>query len=179
VDRTREVVHSTEIDNEFYGNAEWWNPSAPLRALHDMNPFRLAYFEGVIRQWGGMEEASVWKSSKSVDSKSDSSVVRNGKNQNSKKKEVEKKKKKGKKGAVQVEEADTRVEQVAGVDIPKRLRIADIGSGGGIFTEALFRSPSQLQTQGFRPLEGINGNLNLEIERNEIEISMHLMYFTV
>src|SRR6266567_1545596 len=39
------------IDNEYYseiGDA-WWDTSGPLRLLHDMNPTRVSYFDGVLR----------------------------------------------------------------------------------------------------------------------------------
>lgn len=51
--RTRAVdPATTSIDNECYHQfgESWWSLDGPVSGLHEMNPARLAYFEGVFRQ---------------------------------------------------------------------------------------------------------------------------------
>jgi 2-polyprenyl-6-hydroxyphenyl methylase/3-demethylubiquinone-9 3-methyltransferase len=42
---------SAPIDNGYYSDIgdAWWNPKGPLRALHDMNPTRVSYFDAALR----------------------------------------------------------------------------------------------------------------------------------
>jgi 2-polyprenyl-6-hydroxyphenyl methylase/3-demethylubiquinone-9 3-methyltransferase len=49
--RTAVDPENTKIDNEYYHEVgdSWWDTSGPLRLLHDMNPTRVSYFDGVLR----------------------------------------------------------------------------------------------------------------------------------
>ncbi|MEU3529364.1 bifunctional 2-polyprenyl-6-hydroxyphenol methylase/3-demethylubiquinol 3-O-methyltransferase UbiG [Streptomyces sp. NPDC038707] len=40
------------IDNEYYEEVgdDWWDTEGPLRALHEMNPARTAYFDRIIKE---------------------------------------------------------------------------------------------------------------------------------
>jgi 2-polyprenyl-6-hydroxyphenyl methylase/3-demethylubiquinone-9 3-methyltransferase len=40
-------VSAAKIDNDYYSQVgdSWWNLSGPLRALHEMNPVRVSYFD--------------------------------------------------------------------------------------------------------------------------------------
>jgi 2-polyprenyl-6-hydroxyphenyl methylase/3-demethylubiquinone-9 3-methyltransferase len=42
---------AAKIDNEYYSviGDSWWDTNGPLRLLHDMNPTRVSYFDGVLR----------------------------------------------------------------------------------------------------------------------------------
>jgi 2-polyprenyl-6-hydroxyphenyl methylase / 3-demethylubiquinone-9 3-methyltransferase len=42
---------AAKINNEYYSEIgdSWWDTSGPLRLLHDMNPTRVSYFDGVLR----------------------------------------------------------------------------------------------------------------------------------
>ncbi|WP_169808935.1 bifunctional 2-polyprenyl-6-hydroxyphenol methylase/3-demethylubiquinol 3-O-methyltransferase UbiG [Microtetraspora fusca] len=42
------------IDNDYYSDVgdSWWDARGPLRALHDMNPARVAYFDAVAARLG-------------------------------------------------------------------------------------------------------------------------------
>lgn len=48
------------IDNEYYSEIgdSWWDPTGPLRALHDMNPARVQYFDSVARARFGPERTA-------------------------------------------------------------------------------------------------------------------------
>jgi 2-polyprenyl-6-hydroxyphenyl methylase/3-demethylubiquinone-9 3-methyltransferase len=50
-----------EIDNEYYHEVgdSWWDESGPLRALHDMNPTRVGYFDEAARTAYGADRARV------------------------------------------------------------------------------------------------------------------------
>ncbi len=50
-----------KIDNEYYSEigASWWDAQGPLRALHDMNPARVGYFDGTARERFGEDRAAV------------------------------------------------------------------------------------------------------------------------
>lgn len=49
------------IDNEYYHEVgdDWWDASGPLRALHDMNPARVSYFDATARQAFGADRSRV------------------------------------------------------------------------------------------------------------------------
>jgi len=49
------------IDNDYYHEVgdSWWDTSGPLRALHDMNPVRVSYFDAAARAAFGEDRAAV------------------------------------------------------------------------------------------------------------------------
>jgi 2-polyprenyl-6-hydroxyphenyl methylase/3-demethylubiquinone-9 3-methyltransferase len=52
---------SVAIDNNYYSEIgdSWWDAQGPLRALHDMNPARVGYFDGVARERLGAPPAGL------------------------------------------------------------------------------------------------------------------------
>jgi 2-polyprenyl-6-hydroxyphenyl methylase/3-demethylubiquinone-9 3-methyltransferase len=50
-----------KIDNEYYHEVgdSWWDENGPLRALHDMNPVRVSYFDAAARAALGADRARV------------------------------------------------------------------------------------------------------------------------
>lgn len=51
----------TEIDNDYYHEVgeSWWDEHGPLRALHDMNPTRVSYFDTTARTVHGREPSEI------------------------------------------------------------------------------------------------------------------------
>ncbi|WP_326691131.1 MULTISPECIES: bifunctional 2-polyprenyl-6-hydroxyphenol methylase/3-demethylubiquinol 3-O-methyltransferase UbiG [unclassified Streptomyces] len=52
---------SAAIDNDYYSEIgdSWWDPEGPLRALHDMNPARVRYFDTTVRARLGEDRSAV------------------------------------------------------------------------------------------------------------------------
>lgn len=52
---------TAEIDNNYYSEVgdSWWDRQGPLRALHDMNPARVGYFDSAARARLGGDRASI------------------------------------------------------------------------------------------------------------------------
>jgi 2-polyprenyl-6-hydroxyphenyl methylase/3-demethylubiquinone-9 3-methyltransferase len=49
------------IDNDYYHEVgeSWWDPIGPLRALHDMNPARVSYFDTTAQEAFGPDRSAV------------------------------------------------------------------------------------------------------------------------
>lgn len=52
---------AAKIDNDYYSQVgdSWWDLSGPLRALHEMNPVRVGYFDGSARAAFGPDRGTV------------------------------------------------------------------------------------------------------------------------
>ncbi|MGP3977339.1 bifunctional 2-polyprenyl-6-hydroxyphenol methylase/3-demethylubiquinol 3-O-methyltransferase UbiG [Streptomyces sp. 8N114] len=52
---------SAAIDNDYYSaiGDSWWDPQGPLRALHDMNPARVDYFDRTVRKLLGDDRSAL------------------------------------------------------------------------------------------------------------------------